>query len=77
MPSGRGPIAVPVPPGVAEDVFDARGPVEGAAVERLLREPARSPAALITLREDLEVQRPTADLGDLGSFARFDGIHRR
>jgi DNA-binding GntR family transcriptional regulator len=73
----RGAIVVPVPLGEAEDVLDAREAVEGAAVRRLLREPARLPAAVAALREALEVQRSAADRGDLAAFATADeGFHR-
>jgi DNA-binding GntR family transcriptional regulator len=73
----RGAIVVPVPPGEAEDVLDAREVVEGAAVRRLLREPARLPGALAALRAALEVQRRAAEDGDLRAFAEADEAFHR
>jgi DNA-binding GntR family transcriptional regulator len=73
----RGAIVVPVPPGEAEDVLDAREAVEGAAVRRLLREPGRLPEALAALRAALEVQRRAAEDGDLRAFAEADEAFHR
>jgi DNA-binding GntR family transcriptional regulator len=58
----RGAVVVPVPPGEAEDVLDAREAIETAAVRRLLRRPDLVPAAVAALREALDVQRAHTDL---------------
>jgi DNA-binding GntR family transcriptional regulator len=68
----RGAVVVPVPPGEAEDVLDAREAIETAAVRRLLRRPDLVPAALAAMREALRVQQEHADAGDLAAFARAD-----
>jgi DNA-binding GntR family transcriptional regulator len=73
----RGAIVVPVPPGEAEDVLDAREVVEGAAVRRLLREPARLAEVLAALRAALQVQRRAAEDGDLRAFAEADEAFHR
>jgi DNA-binding GntR family transcriptional regulator len=73
----RGAIVVPVPPGEAEDVLDAREAVETAAVRRLLRRPERVPEAVAALRAALRVQREHADTGDLGAFAEADEAFHR
>jgi DNA-binding GntR family transcriptional regulator len=73
----RGAIVVPVPPGEAEDVLDARDAMETAAVRRLLRSPERVPEALDALRAGLEAQREHADAGDLTAFARADEAFHR
>jgi DNA-binding GntR family transcriptional regulator len=73
----RGAVVVPVPPGEAEDVLDAREAVETAAARRLLREPGRVPAVLDGLRVILDGQRRHAERGDLSAFATADeSFHR-
>jgi DNA-binding GntR family transcriptional regulator len=42
----RGAVVVPVPPGEAEDVLDAREAIETAAVRRLLRRPEDVPVTV-------------------------------
>jgi DNA-binding GntR family transcriptional regulator len=73
----RGAVVVPVPPGEAEDVLDAREAVEGAAVRRLVRRPDLIPDALEQLREVLGTQRGHADSGDLHGFAEADELFHR
>jgi DNA-binding GntR family transcriptional regulator len=73
----RGAVVVPVPPGEAEDVLDAREAVETAAVRRLLRHPEQVPAAVAELRAAVEVQRAHADRGDLHGFAEADEAFHR
>jgi DNA-binding GntR family transcriptional regulator len=73
----RGAIVVPVPPGEAEDVLDARDAIESAAVRRLLRDPARVPATLDTLRGVLAGQHRHIDAGDLAAFAAADEAFHR
>jgi DNA-binding GntR family transcriptional regulator len=73
----RGVVVVPVPPGEAEDVLDAREAVESAAVRRLLRRPELVPAALGEMRAALRVQRLYADTGDLSAFAEADETFHR
>ncbi|MCE3551857.1 GntR family transcriptional regulator [Pseudonocardia sp. RS11V-5] len=73
----RGAVVVPVPPGEAEDVLDAREAVETAAVRRLLRRPEQVPEAVAALRAALEVQRGHADRGDLHAFAEADEAFHR
>ncbi|GLL10316.1 GntR family transcriptional regulator [Pseudonocardia halophobica] len=73
----RGAVVVPVPPGEAEDVLDAREAVETAAVRRLLRRPEQVPAAVAELRAALEVQRGHAERGDLHAFAEADEAFHR
>ncbi len=73
----RGAIVVPVPPGEAEDVLDAREAVESAAVRRLLRTPGRVPVALAELRAALDVQRGHAHRADLHAFAEADELFHR
>jgi DNA-binding GntR family transcriptional regulator len=68
----RGAVVVPVPPGEAEDVLDAREALETAAVRRLLRRPDLVPAAVAELRAALRTQQAHADAGDLPAFARAD-----
>jgi DNA-binding GntR family transcriptional regulator len=68
----RGAVVVPVPPGEAEDVLDAREAVETAAVRRLLRRPDLVPAAVAAMRAALRVQQAHADAGDLPAFAEAD-----
>jgi DNA-binding GntR family transcriptional regulator len=68
----RGAVVVPVPPGEAEDVLDAREAIETAAVRRLLRRPDLVPAAVAEMRAALRVQQEHADAGDLPAFARAD-----
>ena len=73
----RGAVVLPVPPGEAEDVLDAREAVETAAVRRLLRRPETVPAAIVELRAALEVQRRHAHQNDLHAFAKSDeSFHR-
>jgi DNA-binding GntR family transcriptional regulator len=73
----RGVVVVPVPPGEAEDVLDAREAIESAAVRRLLRRPELVPAALDAMRAALRVQREHADAGDLAAFAEADEAFHR
>lgn len=73
----RGAIVVPVPPGEAEDVLDAREAVESAAVRRLLRTPERVPSAVTELRAALEVQRGHLEKDDLPAFAEADELFHR
>ncbi|MFC4948240.1 GntR family transcriptional regulator [Pseudonocardia sp. GCM10023141] len=73
----RGAVVVPVPPGEAADVLDAREAIETAAVRRLLRRPDLVPAAVAELRAALEVQRGHAERGDLGGFAEADEVFHR
>lgn len=73
----RGAIVVPVPPGEAEDVLDAREAVEAAAVQRLVRRPDLIPGALEQLRAVLETQRAHAETGDLPAFVESDGRFHR
>jgi DNA-binding GntR family transcriptional regulator len=73
----RGAIVVPVPPGEAEDVLDAREAVEVAAVRRLLRRPDLVASAVSELTEALDVQRGYADTGDLPAFAEADEAFHR
>lgn len=73
----RGAVVVPVPPGEAEDVLDAREAVEIAAVRRLLRRPELVPAAVEALREALRVQQERADVVDLHGVAEADEAFHR
>lgn len=73
----RGAVVVPVPPGEAEDVLDAREAIESAAVRRLLRRPDLVPAAVERLRAALQVQRGHAERGDLAAFAEADETFHR
>lgn len=73
----RGAVVVPVPPGEAEDVLDAREAVETAAVRRLLRRPEQVAAAVAELRAALDVQRGHAERGDLHAFAEADEAFHR
>jgi DNA-binding GntR family transcriptional regulator len=73
----RGAVVVPVPPGEAEDVLDAREAVEIAAVRRLLRRPELVPTAVEALREALRVQQERADAADLHGFAEADEAFHR
>jgi DNA-binding GntR family transcriptional regulator len=73
----RGAIVVPVPPGEAEDVLDARDAIETAAVRRLLRSPRRLAEALGALRTALELQRDHAAVGHLAAFAQADEAFHR
>jgi DNA-binding GntR family transcriptional regulator len=73
----RGAIVVPVPPGEAEDVLDAREAVEVAAVRRLLRRTDLVPAAVDALRAALRVQVEHAEAGDLRAFAEADEAFHR
>ena len=73
----RGAIVVPVPPGEAEDVLDAREAIETASVRRLLRRPDLVPTAVNELRAALRVQREYADAGDLPAFAEADETFHR
>jgi DNA-binding GntR family transcriptional regulator len=73
----RGVVVVPVPPGEAEDVLDAREAIESAAVRRLLRRPELVPAALAEMRAALRVQRLYADTGDVSAFAEADEAFHR
>jgi DNA-binding GntR family transcriptional regulator len=73
----RGAVVVPVPPGEAEDVLDAREAVEIAAVRRLLRRPELVPAAVEALREALRVQQERADVADLHGVAEADEAFHR
>ncbi|QRP43539.1 GntR family transcriptional regulator [Amycolatopsis sp. FDAARGOS 1241] len=73
----RGAVVVPVPPGEAEDVLDAREAVEGAAVRRLVRRPDLIPDALEQLRAVLGTQRGHAEAGDLHGFAEADELFHR
>jgi DNA-binding GntR family transcriptional regulator len=68
----RGAVVVPVPPGEAEDVLDAREAIETAAVRRLLRRPDLVPAAVTEMRAALHAQQAHADTGDLPAFATAD-----
>lgn len=73
----RGVVVVPVPPGEAEDVLDAREAVEGAAVRRLAAQPDLMPEAIDRLRAALAVQRERFDAGDLHGFASADEAFHR
>jgi DNA-binding GntR family transcriptional regulator len=73
----RGAVVVPVPPGEAEDVLDAREAIEVAAVRRLLRRPDRMPEAVAALRAAVDVQRGHAEAGDLEAFAEADELFHR
>ncbi len=73
----RGAIVVPVSPGEAEDVLDAREAVECAAVRRLFRTPERVPSVAAQLRTVLEVQRGHAERDDLPAFAEADETFHR
>ncbi|MDT8913769.1 GntR family transcriptional regulator [Amycolatopsis sp. PS_44_ISF1] len=73
----RGAVVVPVLPGEAEDVLDAREAVEAAAVQRLGRRPDLVPGALERLRAVLEAQRAHAEAGDLAAFVESDGRFHR
>jgi DNA-binding GntR family transcriptional regulator len=73
----RGAVVVPVPPGEAEDVLDAREAVEAAAVRRLARRPDLIPDALERLHTVLDTQRAHADAGDLPAFAEADELFHR
>ncbi|MGW5384934.1 GntR family transcriptional regulator [Nocardia sp. NPDC003963] len=73
----RGAIVAPVPPGEAADVLDAREAVETAALRRLLRTPERIPAVAAALRDALDVQRGSAEHGDLNAFAEADELFHR
>lgn len=73
----RGAVVVPVPPGEAEDVLDAREAVETAAVRRLLRRPEQVAAAVTELRTGLATQQAHADDGDLHAFADADEAFHR
>jgi DNA-binding GntR family transcriptional regulator len=73
----RGAVVVPVPPGEAEDVLDAREAIETAAVRRLLRHPERVAAVAAELRDRLQVQRRHAGAGDLAAFAEADEAFHR
>ncbi|WP_409181448.1 GntR family transcriptional regulator [Amycolatopsis sp. VS8301801F10] len=73
----RGAIVVPITPGEAEDVLEAREAVESAAVQRLGRRPELIPAALEQLREVLDIQRRHAEAGDVPAFAEADALFHR
>jgi DNA-binding GntR family transcriptional regulator len=73
----RGAIVVPLLPGEAEDVLDAREAVESAAVRRLLRRPGQVQSAVAALRVALQRQRDAADRGDLPDFAESDEAFHR
>lgn len=73
----RGAVVVPVPPGEADDVLDAREAIETAAVRRLVRTPADVPAAVADLRTALDAQRGHADPADVDAFARADEAFHR
>ncbi|GAA3523956.1 GntR family transcriptional regulator [Amycolatopsis ultiminotia] len=73
----RGAVVVPVPPGEAEDVLDAREAVEASAVRRLARRPELIDDALTQLRRVLETQRSHAETGDLHAFAEADELFHR
>jgi DNA-binding GntR family transcriptional regulator len=73
----RGVVVLPVPPGEAEDVLDAREAIETAAVRRLLRQPELVPAALERLRAALRTQRAHGEAGDVPSFADADEAFHR
>jgi DNA-binding GntR family transcriptional regulator len=73
----RGVVVLPVPPGEAEDVLDAREAIETAAVRRLLHQPALVPAALERLRAALRTQQAHGEAGDLHAFADADEAFHR
>jgi DNA-binding GntR family transcriptional regulator len=73
----RGAVVVPVPPGEAEDVLDAREAIESAAVRRLLRRPDLVAEAVARMRAVLERQRGHAEAGDLEAFAEADEAFHR
>ncbi|MYW89677.1 GntR family transcriptional regulator [Amycolatopsis rubida] len=73
----RGAIVVPITPGEAEDVLEAREAVESAAVQRLGRRPELIPAALDRLRAVLAAQRQHAEAGDVPAFAEADALFHR
>ena len=73
----RGAVVVPVPPGEADDVLDAREAIETAAVRRLVRVPADVPDAVAELRAALSAQREHARPEDIDAFARADETFHR
>ncbi|WP_020658492.1 GntR family transcriptional regulator [Amycolatopsis benzoatilytica] len=73
----RGAIVVPVSPGEAEDLLEAREAVESAAVQRLARRPEMIPDALERLRAVLRNQRQHAEAGDVPAFAEADALFHR
>ncbi|WP_214369871.1 GntR family transcriptional regulator [Pseudonocardia sp. H11422] len=73
----RGAVVVPVPPGEADDVLDAREALETAAVRRLLRHPDLVAPAVAELRGILETQREHAASGDLRAVAEADEAFHR
>ncbi|RJQ86221.1 GntR family transcriptional regulator [Amycolatopsis panacis] len=73
----RGAVVVPVPPGEAEDVLDAREAVETSAVRRLARRPELIPGALTELHRVLDAQRRHAEADDLHAFAEADELFHR
>lgn len=68
----RGAIVVPVPPGEAEDVLDAREAIEAAAVRRIARHPELIHDIVSELRAVLRTQRAHAEARDLAAFADTD-----
>ncbi|MBB4684270.1 GntR family transcriptional regulator [Amycolatopsis jiangsuensis] len=73
----RGAVVVPVPPGEAEDVLDAREAVEASAVRRLARRPELIPDTLGQLSRVLDTQRAHAESGALHAFAEADELFHR
>nr|WP_231644880.1 GntR family transcriptional regulator [Sciscionella sp. SE31] len=72
----RGAVVVPVPPGEAEDVLDAREAIETAAVRRLAARGGIE-EAVERLRAALVVQEGHAERDDLAAFAEADeSFHR-
>jgi DNA-binding GntR family transcriptional regulator len=69
----RGALVVPVAPGEAEDVVDARLLLESHAVETVVAGPSAARARLVeTLRSLVQAQRTAIDAGDLDAYAEQD-----
>jgi DNA-binding GntR family transcriptional regulator len=73
----RGAVVVPVPPGEADDVLDAREAIETAAVRRLLRKPELIPDAVAGLRDILAEQQKHAEAQNMLAFAEADEAFHR
>lgn len=68
----RGALVVPVAPGEAEAVVDARLLLEGHAVEVAVATPATREALVAGLRDLLDRQRAAVRAGDLDAYAEHD-----
>lgn len=68
----RGALVVPVAPGEAEAVVDARLLLEGHAVEVAVATPATREALVAGLRALLDRQRAAVRAGDLDAYAEHD-----